>query len=74
MLSLRRSRRAKTPATVRRVKPSHRPSRRRSSPLQAWLQEHPTEKQPRFDVIEVYGEENASIPPRINHLENAFGG
>ena len=41
---------------------------------QAWLQEHPTEKQPRFDVIEVYGEENASVPPRINHLENAFGG
>lgn len=41
---------------------------------QAWLQEHPTEKQPRFDVIEVYGEENALIPPRINHLENAFGG
>ena len=41
---------------------------------QAWLQEHPTEKQPRFDVIEVYGEENASVPPCINHLENAFGG
>ena len=41
---------------------------------QAWLQEHSTEKQPRFDVIEVYGEENASVPPRINHLENAFGG
>ena len=41
---------------------------------QAWLQEHPTEKQPRFDVIEVYGEENAPVPPRINHLENAFGG
>ena len=41
---------------------------------QAWLQEHPTEKQPRFDVIEVYGEESASVPPRINHLENAFGG
>lgn len=33
-----------------------------------------TEKQPRFDVIEVYGEENASVPPCINHLENAFGG
>ena len=28
---------------------------------QAWLQEHLTEKQPRFDVIEVYGEENASF-------------
>ena len=41
---------------------------------QAWLQEHPTEKQPRFDVIEVYGEEGALVPPRINHLENAFGG
>ena len=35
---------------------------------------HTTEKQPRFDVIEVFGEENASVPPRINHLENAFGG
>ena len=41
---------------------------------EAWLQEHPTEKQPRFDVIEVYGEEGALLPPRINHLENAFGG
>lgn len=41
---------------------------------QAWLQEHSTEKQPRFDVIEVYGEESALVPPRINHLENAFGG
>ena len=38
-----------------------------------WLQTHPTEKQPRFDVIEVYGEEGAPVPPRINHLENAFG-
>lgn len=41
---------------------------------EAWLQENPTEKQPRFDVIEVYGEEGAPVPPRINHLENAFGG
>ena len=41
---------------------------------QAWLQEHPTEKQPRFDVLEVYGEESAPVPSRINHLENAFGG
>ena len=39
-----------------------------------WLQIHPTDKQPRFDVIEVYGEEGAPVPPRINHLENAFGG
>ncbi len=41
---------------------------------EAWLQENPTEKQPRFDVIEVYGEEHSPVPPRINHLENAFGG
>ena len=40
---------------------------------QAWLQEHPTEKQPRFDVIEVYGEEGAAAP-RIRQIENAFGG
>lgn len=39
-----------------------------------WLQTHPTELQPRFDVIEVYGEENSLLPPHINHLENAFGG
>lgn len=39
-----------------------------------WLQGHPTMLQPRFDVIEVYGEEGAPLPPRINHLENAFGG
>lgn len=39
-----------------------------------WLQGHPVTLQPRFDVIEVYGEEGAPLPPRINHLENAFGG
>ena len=39
-----------------------------------YLSCHQTRLQPRFDVIEVYGEENASVPPRINHLENAFGG
>ena len=75
MLSLRRSRRAKRSATVRHAKPSHRAKQAKIiAAAQAWLQEHPTEKQPRFDVIEVYGEKNASVPPRINHLENAFGG
>ncbi|HIY52660.1 MAG TPA: YraN family protein [Candidatus Agathobaculum merdavium] len=39
-----------------------------------WLRQHPTEKQPRFDVIEVYGKEGTAAVPRINHLENAFGG
>ena len=29
---------------------------------EAWLQQNPTGKQPRFDVIEVYGEEGAGLP------------
>ena len=36
-----------------------------------WLRAHPTEKQPRFDVIEVYGA--AGRIETINHIENAFG-
>lgn len=39
-----------------------------------WLQSHPDALQPRFDVIEVYGEQGAPLPPRINHLTDAFGG
>ena len=39
-----------------------------------WLQRHPSALQPRFDVIEVYGEEGAPLPPRLRHWENAFGG
>ena len=39
-----------------------------------WLRQHPSGLQPRFDVIEVYGEEGISNAPRICHLENAFGG
>ena len=38
-----------------------------------WLQRHPDERQPRFDVIEVYLPYGAETKyPRINHLENAF--
>ena len=40
---------------------------------EAWLQSAPSDKQPRFDVIEVYGEEGAAAP-RIRQIENAFGG
>lgn len=39
-----------------------------------WLQKHPSRLQPRFDVVEVYGEEGTTDAPRICHLENAFGG
>ena len=37
---------------------------------QVWLQSNPTEKQPRFDVIEIYGDNGAA--EIINHIENAF--
>ena len=35
-----------------------------------WLAEHPSEKQPRFDVVEVYGAEGNVA--QICHLEGAF--
>lgn len=38
-----------------------------------WLQEHPTQRQPRFDVIEIYAPEGIhTIHPQIIHLEDAF--
>lgn len=36
-----------------------------------WLALNPTEKQPRFDVIEIYGADGKI--ERLNHIENAFG-
>lgn len=38
-----------------------------------WLQSHKCEKQPRFDVIEVYIGETLTKPPKkIEHLENVY--
>ena len=38
-----------------------------------WLLRHPDERQPRFDVIEVYLPYGINTRfPRINHIENAF--
>ena len=39
---------------------------------QLWLSQNPTEKQPRFDVIEVYTPNGEAGEIRINHIENAF--
>lgn len=40
---------------------------------QLWMQECNCEKQPRFDVIEVYSPNgDKSINYKINHIENAF--
>lgn len=36
-----------------------------------WCLMHPSSLQPRFDAIEVYGEEGCARP-RIEHLENIF--
>jgi putative endonuclease len=44
--------------------------RRILTAAQLWLSQNPTEKQPRFDVIEIYGEQGRI--ERINHIENAF--
>lgn len=42
---------------------------------QLYLAENEADKQPRFDVIEVYAPEGTKTPsPTINHIENAFGG
>ena len=38
-----------------------------------YLAEHETQKQPRFDVIEIYAPEGMQTQnPRIRHLEDAF--
>lgn len=38
-----------------------------------YLAEHPTELQPRFDVIEIYAPEGtATAKPQIHHMEDAF--
>ena len=38
-----------------------------------WLQNNPTSRQPRFDVIEVYAPLGMDTPnPKIIHLEDAF--
>ncbi len=39
---------------------------------QLWLQQHETDKQPRFDVIEVYAPDGVGGKVMINHIENAF--
>ena len=39
---------------------------------QLWLQEHESDLQPRFDVIEIYAPEGPDGKVTINHIENAF--
>ena len=53
-----------TPAKQRRV----------MAAAQRWLMYHPTDLQPRFDVIEVYAPDGMDTKkPEIHHLEDAYG-
>lgn len=44
--------------------------RRLTATAELWLAQNPTEKQPRFDVVEVYCEDG--VVKSIQHIENAF--
>lgn len=51
---------------------SHKQNRLRTTAAM-YLSNHPTQLQPRFDVIEIYAPEGAATPnPRIQHMEDAF--
>lgn len=39
---------------------------------QLWLLENETDKQPRFDVVEIYAPDGAAGKLTINHIENAY--
>ena len=45
--------------------------RRLIATAEQWLQRNPTNLQPRFDVVEIYGEEDPPVRS-IEHIENAF--
>ena len=50
-----------------------RKQKRLRTTAQLWLSLHPTEKQPRFDVIEIYAPEGlATRRPEIRQWEDAF--
>lgn len=51
----------------------YRKQSRLRTTAELFLSEHPTDLQPRFDVIEVYAPDGvATAKPEINHLEDAF--
>lgn len=46
--------------------------RRVIAAAQLWLAANETDKQPRFDVVEIYTGEEPGGDIRINHIQNAF--
>ena len=68
-VKLRRSGRYGTPAEY--VTRSKQEKLRNTALL--YLQSHPVDKQPRFDVVEIYAPRGTSTyPVPIHHIENAF--
>ena len=59
-------------AAAREFVDYHKQERLRIS-AQLYLAEYPTERQPRFDVVEIYAPQGTETKkPKINVLENAF--
>lgn len=51
----------------------HRKQEKLRVTAEIYLSEHPTELQPRFDVIEIYAARGMETPrPELYHLEDAF--
>ena len=47
--------------------------RRLAATAEMWLSQNETERQPRFDVIEIYAPDGEkTVSPEIRHTENAF--
>ena len=52
---------------------THSKQERLRAAAELYLAEHPTARQPRFDVAEVYAPQGVRTPaPVINYIENAF--
>ena len=65
-------RRSDKVAQAREFVDSHKQERVRTSAMM-YLAEHPTDKQPRFDVVEIYAPDGMqTAKPEIHFLENAF--
>ncbi len=59
-------------ARAREFVDAHKQQRLRTT-AQMWLSENPTKLQPRFDVIEIYAQDESEYKvSQINHIENAF--
>ena len=65
-------RKSDTFALAREFVDSYKQDRLRTT-AEMFLAEHPTQLQPRFDVIEVYAPQGLqTVSPKINHIEDAF--